>query len=672
MLRPWSRGSSQVGSGGTTGSPRRGGPTSRTSARGPRTCCSWCSTTSGSRSSGASAPTSPPPHLDRLAAGGLRYSNFHTTALCSPTRACVLTGRNHHAVGMGRIVDLATGFPGYDARIPRVVRACCPAMLTPHGYAAYAVGKWHLTPEDEEHLGARRDRWPLGPGLRALLRLLRRRDPPVRARRSSTTTTTSSRRSSIDDGYHLTDGPRRPRHRVPRRPPQRRRRQAVVPLPGDRRLPLAAPVAAASGSTGTAATSTGAGTRGARPTLARQKADGLLPRAHRAVAAARLGAGVGLARSATEQRVYARYMEAFAGFLSHTDARARSAGRPPRGDSGELDNTVVVVLSDNGASSEGGPVGLAQRRPGVERAPPHGGGGGRAASTRSAGRASTTTTRGAGRSPATRPFRRWKRETHEGGVADPLIVHWPAGIPARGEVRTPVRPRHRHRADAARGDRHRPARRGRRRRAAAARRRQLRLRPSTTPTRPSATPPSTTRCSAAGRCTTTGGRPSSTSEIQRDEPGPRRGRLGAVRPARRPVGVPRPRRPSTPSGSPRMVDRWWAEAERNQVLPLDNRPFSELVFGRTPSVAPRSTYTYWPGRAPVPESVAVNVRGRPHTITAHVTIDPRARRRRGRARRAGIGARRLVVPPAGRRAPLLRAQPRRLARCTGSRPTSGG
>src|SRR5688500_3171484 len=103
------------------------------------------------------------PNIDALAARGLRYSSFHTTALCSPTRACVLTGRNHHRVGMGRIVDLAMGFPGYTARIPSDT-ALLPAMLTPHGYAAYAVGKRHLTPEDEEHLGAPRARWPLGKG----------------------------------------------------------------------------------------------------------------------------------------------------------------------------------------------------------------------------------------------------------------------------------------------------------------------------------------------------------------------------------------------------------------------------------------------------------------------------------------------------------------------------
>lgn len=78
------------------------------------------------------------PTIDGLAATGLRYANFHTTALCSPTRAAVLTGRNHHRVGMGRIVDLATGFPGYDARIPASC-AMLPAMLTPHGYEIVAL-----------------------------------------------------------------------------------------------------------------------------------------------------------------------------------------------------------------------------------------------------------------------------------------------------------------------------------------------------------------------------------------------------------------------------------------------------------------------------------------------------------------------------------------------------
>ncbi len=103
------------------------------------------------------------PEIDALAAGGVRLANFHTTALCSPTRACLLTGRNHHSVGMGRIADLAVGFPGYTGRIERR-HGFASEILAAHGYATYAVGKWHLTPEDETHMAAPRGSWPVGRG----------------------------------------------------------------------------------------------------------------------------------------------------------------------------------------------------------------------------------------------------------------------------------------------------------------------------------------------------------------------------------------------------------------------------------------------------------------------------------------------------------------------------
>src|SRR5580698_6953287 len=103
------------------------------------------------------------PTIDGLAAVGVRLGNFRTTALCSPTRACLLTGRNHHRSGMGRVADLASGFPGYFGKPPKengylseILRSC--------GYATYAVGKWHLTPEDETHMAAPRSTWPLGRG----------------------------------------------------------------------------------------------------------------------------------------------------------------------------------------------------------------------------------------------------------------------------------------------------------------------------------------------------------------------------------------------------------------------------------------------------------------------------------------------------------------------------
>src|SRR5262245_41519543 len=102
------------------------------------------------------------PHITRLADKGLRYINFHTTALCSPTRACLLTGRNHHSVGMGTITETATGFPGYNGRQP-MNKAAVAAMLHQHGYSSYAFGKWHNTPSEETGPTGPYDRWPEGP-----------------------------------------------------------------------------------------------------------------------------------------------------------------------------------------------------------------------------------------------------------------------------------------------------------------------------------------------------------------------------------------------------------------------------------------------------------------------------------------------------------------------------
>ncbi|MFM8974028.1 MAG: sulfatase-like hydrolase/transferase, partial [Actinomycetota bacterium] len=103
------------------------------------------------------------PTFDRLAAEGLRFSNFHTTALCSPTRACLLTGRNHHNNGMARVVELASGFPGYDADIPPE-NGFVSEILRDGGSATCAVGKWHLTPAHEMAPGGPRDHWPMRKG----------------------------------------------------------------------------------------------------------------------------------------------------------------------------------------------------------------------------------------------------------------------------------------------------------------------------------------------------------------------------------------------------------------------------------------------------------------------------------------------------------------------------
>ncbi|MEY4365188.1 MAG: hypothetical protein RLZZ305_532 [Actinomycetota bacterium] len=105
----------------------------------------------------------PTPALDRVANNGLRFNQFHTTALCSPTRAAMLTGRNHHAVHMGNIPEGASGFPGYDCIIPKEA-ATVAEILRQYGYSTGAFGKWHLTPAHEQTLTGPFDRWPTGLG----------------------------------------------------------------------------------------------------------------------------------------------------------------------------------------------------------------------------------------------------------------------------------------------------------------------------------------------------------------------------------------------------------------------------------------------------------------------------------------------------------------------------
>ena len=105
----------------------------------------------------------PTPHLDQLAAGGLRFNRFHTTAMCSPTRAALLTGRNHHAVGNGIVANLTTGFPGYNNLMPKSA-ATIAEVLRQHGYNTAMFGKHHNAPEAHVSAAGPFDMWPTGLG----------------------------------------------------------------------------------------------------------------------------------------------------------------------------------------------------------------------------------------------------------------------------------------------------------------------------------------------------------------------------------------------------------------------------------------------------------------------------------------------------------------------------
>ena len=103
------------------------------------------------------------PNTDQLAKDGLLFNNMHTTALCSPSRSCILTGRNHHSNAMSCITEGSTGYPGANANIP-FENGFLSEILLQNGYNTYAIGKWHLTPADQMSAAGPYDRWPLGRG----------------------------------------------------------------------------------------------------------------------------------------------------------------------------------------------------------------------------------------------------------------------------------------------------------------------------------------------------------------------------------------------------------------------------------------------------------------------------------------------------------------------------
>src|SRR5262244_28940 len=105
----------------------------------------------------------PTPSLDRIARDGLRYTNFHSTALCSPTRAALITGRNHHSAGYGVVAEQATGYPGYDSVITKD-KATIGRILTDNGYHTAWFGKNHNTPEYQSSQAGPFDQWPTGMG----------------------------------------------------------------------------------------------------------------------------------------------------------------------------------------------------------------------------------------------------------------------------------------------------------------------------------------------------------------------------------------------------------------------------------------------------------------------------------------------------------------------------
>ncbi len=388
------------------------------------------------------------PNIDKIAADGVRYTQWHTTALCSPTRSCLLTGRNHTRNSMACITEAAVGFPNASGTIPPE-NGMLSEILSARGWNTYHVGKWHLCPTVEMNLAATRRNWPTGRGFERSYGFLGAEtnqwypelvydnhpvDPP----------------RSPEEGYHFTAditdkaiefikdakvvAPEKPfflyyapgachaPHHAPRDWIERYRgrfdagyeaiREQILArqkdlglVPGDTLLPPVNPIGTPQGRTGP----------DGQPfpvTDYTKPWDAL---------------------SADEKRLFCRMAEVYAGFLSHAD---HHIGRllAYLEESGQLENTLIVAVSDNGASGEGGPDGSVNENRFFNGIPEDLQtnlamidelGGPKTYNHYCTGWAMAFNT----------PFKLWKRFEFNGGTADPCIVSWPSGMQARGEVR---------------------------------------------------------------------------------------------------------------------------------------------------------------------------------------------------------------------------------------------
>ncbi len=360
------------------------------------------------------------PNIDRLANNGLRYSNMHTTALCSPTRSCILTGRNHHANGMAGIQEMTTGFPGYNGAMP-FENGMLSEILRQEGYSTFCIGKWHLSPAEENTPAGPYHRWPLGRGFDRYYGFLggetnqwtpelvydnHSMDPPKTPADRAIQFVRDSYVNAPDKPFfcYFAPGCAHAPHQVGKEWSDKYKGKFDMGWDAYREM-----------------------------VFARQKEMGFFAEDAR------------LSRhdpdvpewdslSSEQKKLYARFMEVYAGFLTHCD---HQIGRllDSLDAIGKLDNTIVMLISDNGASSEGGVNGAFNEMSSfngvweklediVPRADKLG-------SPESYnhypwGWAWAGNT----------PFRRWKKEVYLGGSTDSFIIHWPKGIKAKGEIRT--------------------------------------------------------------------------------------------------------------------------------------------------------------------------------------------------------------------------------------------
>lgn len=363
-------------------------------------------------------------NIDALASGGLQFTNFHVTPLCSPTRAALLTGRSQHAVGMRTLSNFRTGFPNQIGHISDHA-ATVAEVLGEAGYATFCTGKWHLAPMEQGSAAGPFDQWPLGRGFHRFYGFLEGETDQFHPDLVCDNHHVDAP-AGPEDGYHLSeDLVDQLLKMISDSTSVRPDRPFFAYLPfGATHAPHQAPPAYLAKYRGRY----DEGWDVARERwFARQIELGVIP-SDTELAPRNPGVEPWDSLTDNQQRFAARLQEAFAAFLDHTDDQI---GRLVEGlrDRDLLANTVFIVMADNGASQEGGALGTLHEmkyfnfvEEDVDSAVDH--------LDDIGGPASHTNYPWGWAQCGNAPFRWYKQNTHEGGVHVPMVLHWPKGIDA--------------------------------------------------------------------------------------------------------------------------------------------------------------------------------------------------------------------------------------------------
>jgi arylsulfatase len=548
------------------------------------------------------------PNMDRLAANGLRYTNFHTTGMCSPTRACLLTGRQSHAVGMGIIAEWITGYPGYQGRISKNA-ATLPEILRKHGYNTLAVGKWHVMPMAQATAAGPFEHWPLQRGFDRWYgfhgALVDHWNPELFEDNHVI-------ERPSQPGYHLSED------LVDRSIQYIRDQKANAPgrpfflylAFGAAHWPHHVPAPFIEKYRGRYDTGWDA-IREER--LARQKAGGIVP-PETELAPRNPGVTAWNDLPADRRRLFARMQEVYAAFVEHTDVQIGQLVSF-LDTIGQLENTLIVLISDNGASPEGGAGGAVNTRKHTYYAPETLADGLAAIEKLGTEHALNHYPTGWAQASNT-PLKWYKKEVHGGGVRDPLIVHWPARIKDRGGLRSQyhhvvdIVPTILEVLDIPAPDEYQG---------------QAQLPMHGTSLAYSFDDPEAPTRKQTQYYELVGNRgiwDRGWKAVARHEKGTDfdsdRWELYHLA---EDFAETRDLAQQEPARLRSLIDRWWAEARAYDVLPLDDREFAARA-GVSVAAQARKTYVYYPGMARVDRLSAPEITNRSYTITAHIEVPP--------------------------------------------------